>query len=252
MAQSELLRLRRIVVDGLFNIYDHDIRLNLDDRVTLLHGPNGVGKTVVLGMIDALLRGRLGHIKEIPFSRFFLEFHDGSTIELAGVDKEVGGDTQYELKLSSHGKVHLASVDRLVPADQIAAKIDYLRPHPEVAQTWIDVRDDEVLDASEVTSRYSEMLEHGEEDTKWFDLFLEHARAHFIEAQRLVRMDWNTLSRFNYMRPRRRESTMSAVDGCSEHFRKRIADTMVRYGREAQALDQSFPQRLISATDELG
>ena len=36
-----------------------------------------------------------------------------------------------------------------------------------------------------------------------------------------------------------------------EHFRKRIADTMVQYGRESQTLDQSFPQRLISATEEL-
>ena len=53
MAQSEFLRLQRIVVDGLFDIYNHDIDLNLDDRVTLLHGPNGVGKTVVLGMINA-------------------------------------------------------------------------------------------------------------------------------------------------------------------------------------------------------
>ena len=59
MAQRELLRLRRVVVDGLFGIYDHDFHLKLDDRVTLLHGPNGVGKTVVLGMIDSLLRKRI-------------------------------------------------------------------------------------------------------------------------------------------------------------------------------------------------
>ena len=252
MAQSELLRLRRVVVNGLFDIYNHDIRLNLDDRVTLLHGPNGVGKTVVLGMIDALLRRRLGYIKGVPFSRFFLEFHDGSTVELAAAGEGSGGNAQYDLKLSSQGRVRSASVDRLFPVHQIAAKIDYLRPHPEVDHVWIDMRRDEVLDASEVVSRYHEVLEPlGEEDTKWFDVFLEHARAHFIEAQRLVRMDWRAISGVSYVRGRRRESAISAVDGCREHFRKRIADTMVQYGRESQALDQSFPQRLISATDEL-
>jgi len=114
------------------------------------------------------------------------------------------------------------------------------------------MRHDEVIDASEVVSRYSEVLDHsGEEDTSWFDVFLRHARAHFIEAQRLVRTDWSSISRFNYPRALRRESTISAVDGCREQFRTRIADTMVQYGRESQALDQSFPQRLISATDEL-
>lgn len=252
MAESELLRLQRVVVDRLFDIYDHDIHLKLEDRVTLLHGPNGVGKTVVLGMIDALLRRRLGYIRRIPFSRFFLEFHDGSTMEVAAPGKKSGGDPHYELKLSTQGQERLASVDELFPADQIAEKIDYLRPHPENADVWIDMRNGEVLDASEVVSRYSEVRKHpDEQDTKWFDIFLGHARAHFIEAQRLVRTDWSSISRFHYPRGLRREPTISAVDGCREHFRERIADTMVKYGRESQALDQSFPQRLISATDEL-
>ena len=39
MTQSELLRLERVEVDGLFNVYNHYIDLNLDDRVTILHGP---------------------------------------------------------------------------------------------------------------------------------------------------------------------------------------------------------------------
>ena len=80
MAESELLRLQRIAVDGLFGTYGHDIQLKLEDRVTLLHGPHGVGKTVVLGMVDALLRRRLGYIRGIPFSRFSLEFRDGSIV----------------------------------------------------------------------------------------------------------------------------------------------------------------------------
>ena len=248
MAESELLRLQHIVVDGLFGTYNHDIHLKLEDRVTLLHGPNGVGKTVVLGMVDALLRRRLGYVGAIPFSRFFLEFRDGSTVEVAAEGEQTG--TGYELRLSTQGQAHSASLDELFPAGRIAAKIDYLRPHPGIADAWIDMRDDEVLDASEVVSRYSEG-DADEEKTSWFDGFLGHARAHFIEAQRLVRTDWNALSRFGYRRTLRREPTVFAVDECREHFRRRIAETMVQYGRESQALDQSFPQRLISATDEL-
>ena len=253
MAESELLRLRRIVVDGLFHIYDHDVHLKLEDRVTLLHGPNGVGKTVVLGMINALLGRRLGYIRGIPFSRFFLEFHDGSTVEVTGAGEEPGGDAHYELKLFTQGEAHSAGVDELSPADQIAAKIDYLRPHPAIADAWLDMRDDEVLKTSDVVFRYSKVLEYPvvDKDTSWFDIFLEHAHAHFIEAQRLVRTERRSSSRFNYSRMLWRESTISAVDECKEHFRERIADTMVQYGRESQALDQSFPQRLISATDEL-
>ena len=63
MAQSEFLRLQRVTVNGLFGLYNHNIDLNLGERVTLLHGPNGVGKTVVLGMISALLRDRLEYFR---------------------------------------------------------------------------------------------------------------------------------------------------------------------------------------------
>ena len=72
MPQSELLRLKRIEVDGLFRVYDHHIDLDLKNRVTLLHGPNGVGKTSILLMIDAILRNNLARLRTIPFSRVML------------------------------------------------------------------------------------------------------------------------------------------------------------------------------------
>ena len=252
MTQPELLRLQRVAVEGLFGVYDHDVRLNLDDRVTLLHGPNGVGKTVVLGMIDALLRENFDYFGDIPFSRFFLEFHDGSAVDLTAADnRKTGGNGHYELKLSRRGNVRSATVNRVSRAGRIAARIDYLRSHPELSQSWIDVRDGEVLDAAEVVSRYAAAPVPEQEETKWFGDFLENARAHFIKAQRLVRVDWSSFPPLRYMRTPPRKSIISAVDECSEHFRNRIADTLVRYGRESQALDQTFPQRLISATDEM-
>ena len=69
MSKPEFRRLERIEVDRLFDVYDHRIDLKLNDRVTLLHGPNGTGKTVMLRMIDALLNARLSYFQRIPFSR---------------------------------------------------------------------------------------------------------------------------------------------------------------------------------------
>lgn len=251
MAQRELLRLRRVVVDGLFGLYDYDIHLELDDRVTLLHGPNGVGKTVVLGMIDSLLRENLDDFRDIPFSRFRLEFDDGSAVDLAPAGEESGGDGHHELKLSRPGEVRSATVRRVSRAGRIAAEIDYLHPHPELSRTWIDTHDGELLDAEEVVSRYAAHAAE-QDEAKWFGDFLENARAYFIKEQRLVRVDWSSIWLMPRMRTSRRSKPIiSAVDECSEHFRKRIAETLVRYGRESQALDQTFPRRLIAAKDEM-
>lgn len=48
-AEPELLRIKSVSVEGLFGLYDHTIPLNLEDRVTVIHGPNGVGKTKLRG-----------------------------------------------------------------------------------------------------------------------------------------------------------------------------------------------------------
>ena len=62
---QQLRRLQRVEVDGLFGLYDHRIDLELNDRVTFLHGPNGVGKTAILKMIDAALTERFGSFSEV-------------------------------------------------------------------------------------------------------------------------------------------------------------------------------------------
>ena len=75
-------RLRVFRVEGLFGKYDHTIPLRWDERVTVLHGPNGVGKTAVLRLIDAVGRGKVDEIaKEIPFQRIEVELEDGTRIE---------------------------------------------------------------------------------------------------------------------------------------------------------------------------
>ena len=254
MPQSKLLRLERIEVDRLFGIYNHKINLNLQERVTLLHGPNGVGKTIVLRMVDAILKARFGYFRAIPFARLLLDFHDGSTLVLAAIDpsNEEGGI--YELTLLKDGiESHSETLNLGVSeaASIIAERRGFLRPHD--VDTWIDIRDDELLSSSEVISRYGEPSQtreyHDREDMPWFNAFLRNANAHLIEAQRLVRIDWESGAPYRYVVRRRAPSTIATVIERSQDFRKRLDDTMAQYGRQSQTLDQSFPQRLISATD---
>ena len=253
MVELNFLRLQRIVVDGLFDTYRHDIDLNLQDRVTLLHGPNGVGKTVVLGMINALLKERLDYFSEIPFARFLLQFHDGSALELSPTDAANGKSDRYVLTLTKNGNEHTAPIGLPTRIGAITAKYEYLRPHPDIAGTLIDIRDGEVLSAEDVLSRHSEShFEYrDDEDLSWLSGFLENAHVHLIEAQRLVRMEPDSWARREYLVRGRRPSMISTVVEYSRHFSKRLADTMAQYGRQSQTLDQSFPMRLMSAGDKL-
>lgn len=269
MEQPQLLRLQRIEVDGLFGLYDHRIDLNLKDRVALLHGPNGVGKTTVLRMVDALLRSDFAYFRRVPFARFLLAFEDGSALELR-TSGRLEGEGAGELTLTgADGVPHTGEVDlRPSEAESVAARIDYLQPHHSVWNAWIDVRDGEVLSEAEVLSRFGSSRNEtrpglgdfllnipGTTDSPsiaplpWLDAFLASTSAFLIEAQRLVRTESSTQPKIGLVH--RTFAFVSRVLECSLDFQKRLNHTMATYGRRAQGLDQTFPQRLISATNEL-
>lgn len=272
MGHAQLLRLQRIEVDGLFGIYDHHIDLNLAERVTLLHGPNGVGKTSVLRMVDAALRNDLAYFRRIPFARFLLQFHDDSTLELHRPSTFSAMEGPATLKLTNaDGTIHHGSID-LHPsaAESIAMRIPYLQPHYSLPGNWIDVRDGTVLSDPELVSQFgtkpdptvnglalSLTLSHPlygvdpvpADTSPWLDDFLETTHAFLIDAQRLVRARSPATSPMRlFPGP---PTFVSSVLECSLDFRDRLGRTMAAYGRQAQTLDQTFPQRLVSATNQL-
>lgn len=66
-------RIQQISVVGLFGIFDHTIPLNVDERITIIHGPNGFGKTVLLSMLNALFHADSHYLFKVPFRMFQVE-----------------------------------------------------------------------------------------------------------------------------------------------------------------------------------
>jgi len=83
MTDSTPLRIKRIEIESLFGLYHHVIDLNLEDRVTILHGPNGVGKTVLLRMLVSTFRCFNSYFvspcSRTPFDHYSIEFTDGGS-----------------------------------------------------------------------------------------------------------------------------------------------------------------------------
>ena len=254
MTNTDYRRLRRISVHGLFGTYDHEIELNLADRVTLLHGPNGVGKTSVLGMTNALIMERLEYFQRIPFSRFLLEFHDGSTLELMSDDRPSDSVTKFKITLSTEGKSHSTEVTLPYNMDPLPFKVG-----DQGSNDWIQAlvggRGDRTLTAAQGLARDEDVLPAlallKPNDTSWLGDFLKGANAHLIGAQRLVRANRGPKTLRSIGQSGESSTTVSAVTERREDFRSRLHDTMVLYGRKSQLLDQSFPERLISAFDQL-
>ncbi len=76
------MRITEITVKGLFGIFDHSVPMNVTDRVTIIFGPNGYGKTYTLRLVDALMNGRIESFADIPFGSITVSFDTGGMIEV--------------------------------------------------------------------------------------------------------------------------------------------------------------------------
>lgn len=75
-------RLTRIVIRDLFRSHTVDIPMDREDRVTVLHGRNGSGKTVALTLINALFRQEYEVLCRYPYSSLEVDWDDDSRVEV--------------------------------------------------------------------------------------------------------------------------------------------------------------------------
>src|SRR5437763_908449 len=92
-----MLQLDHLSVRRLLGRFDHEIAFPGEWEFVILHGPNGVGKTRLLELVDAVGNKRLLALLEMPFESAEFRFSDKSILrferlgwqQLPGVEREV-------------------------------------------------------------------------------------------------------------------------------------------------------------------
>ena len=70
----------RVRVRGLFDHFDHDLEFRTDERVMIVIGPNGFGKTTTLRLIDTLFNQSLHRLTEMSFRSMEVSFDQGKRL----------------------------------------------------------------------------------------------------------------------------------------------------------------------------
>lgn len=235
-------RIKSVTVKGLFNQFDHHIDFNQEERITILHGINGVGKTTLLRMVNNLFNFRIYSFNEIPFSSFTVELSNNKLIRIEKKQHKKRNNIEVFIN-QERINVHSFDLDNLTRRFPWIIKLD--------DNIFYDRRTDEPLSLEEVMEQYGDRLPNKEEknvdlfEDKNLDLIekLEHLPTQFIEASRLLR----TVSR-NELHKRKEVFTHTVKIYASE-LQQHIESTMADYAKKAQELEQTFPFRLLKASE---
>ncbi|MEH2339834.1 AAA family ATPase [Nostoc sp.] len=239
------MRIKEISISGLFGIFDHVIPLNIDERITIIHGPNGFGKTAMLRILNSFFNTRYAELRTIPFRKFIVEFDDNTSIEIIK-----NSDITEELE-NKNIVFNFYKPDSM-PASFSLKGIN-IRSDRDI---FISSASEDVISVREQTypvgtlsfEDYVEILDNfsfsnlkSQEEPDWLEKLKSNIHIRLIESQRLLNFVPNRSSRRSAETP----SMLSTVSAYSDELAKLMQDKFKEYGTTSQFLDRTFPLRVV-------
>jgi len=254
------MNIKEIQIDNLFNDLSIKLPLKESSNISILYGPNGLGKTTLLTMIDALFNMRPTVLEEIPFTRFYVAMTNGEKLQLIKKNNTVRTTRNY---LHGHIKSQIRSMElMLTDAKGRSIAIDFASAftvsisryglptwYKQIdVNIWLDRRTGERRTTEQLAARYpqlrNEMESLASEQVKIDAVkrFLLENRVCFIDTQRLVD---KPRERARDVDEEIQEAQVLAVEKCSQKLMARISRVSLEYATKSQSLERTFPHRLL-------
>lgn len=248
-----LMRISRVQVTGLFGVFDHDVPIRRGERVTIIAGPNGYGKTILLRLIDAVFNGNNHTLRSVPFARLEIEFDDGSSLVM---HKSPGGRPSSRavvFALRSPGQEQrdwtlpsVAEQRHGMPPELFERYVPGLERIER--ELWSFAPTGEVLGIEDVVDRFGEIVAPTFGDAKppkkpeWLNDIRSQVHVRLIETQRLQRAPVSA------SRARGSDASASrwAVTVYANDLAVLIQAKLAEYAKTSQALDRTFPARVVA------
>ena len=224
-------RIKQISVTNLFGMFNYVIPLHLDERITIIHGPNGFGKTVILKLLSEIFSGihlefSDGYhptLRTVPFEQFIIDFDDGISFQLTK-----SFQTYSRIVLNVHVE------ELLVP------QITFQLVMPTVESTMLEA---EYI--GPYTWRYqpaTPLDRTHQKEPEWLIEIRGAIFVHLIETQRLSSL----IRSENAHEDNEMLLSELTVPLYSTELRETIKTKLAESVALAQSLDRTFPARVVS------
>ncbi|WP_328508346.1 AAA family ATPase [Streptomyces mirabilis] len=272
--------LTQVKVVGLLGRFQHTVDFPASDEFVIVHGPNGVGKTLLLDLISAIAWPvDFGTIVRVPFKSLTLRFDDGTmfTVDKGGPQSAAADESEIPSSAADSTLAGLLALRLFLepgsgsgaiswsPQVHTPERVDSFRTLARLVTNSPDK-------PSGMERRLRDYLAHGplESDAtllealpRWDSLpetltetltealavriptemrdVLRGVVVHSIDTHRLLGLSAPEERRG---RPRQRPS-LTKVEEFATDLARRLAKELAENSRTSQELDRTYPQRLL-------
>lgn len=261
------MNLTKIKVTGLFGTFNHVIQFKTKENITLIHGQNGLGKTVLLRMLKAFFDLNFEELNNQIFDNFILYFPKRTEVRIKRgvkhgiaelkIEKVVAGKKigsvysprQIENRrirtktASSHGIIYQREIfeDKFMYHEELDYIVRQYIPEPLKAiepGIWYSHRMGRMMDSSELIDRYRKYIPteffNRVQTPDWLKELATSQKTSIIETQRLL----------NKIKSEDGKYRSTVVDYSKETI-ERIKTKRAEASDLASKLDRTYPNRLI-------
>ncbi len=240
------MNIDRVRVKGLFGDFDHDLAFADDERIMILVGPNGFGKTTTLTLIDMLFNRSLDRLATLPFRELEVAFDDETTLVAAKTADDRPPDPgrlPLTLTANANGEQKEFQPDRSRAKRQ--SLVDHFSGLPGVGvRERYDAESYAEHDSEDALALYSLLSPRPTELPGWLRNILDSVTVRFVDTERLNVNPPTPGTRLWGSRPPPAPSR--TVSLYSKELAALVGKSIARYGSLSQDLDRTFPARLVA------
>ncbi|MDQ8141113.1 AAA family ATPase [Chryseobacterium sp. CFS15] len=254
------MSIKSIRIENLFDSFNHEINFSQESNITMILGRNGLGKTVILKIIKAILNRDIFQLENIEFSKIIIEINNEESWCFIKDLKEDNENIEQNLSLIQlkNGlevdRISFSSIEEnLKQSRRTLAR--YIPPafRPIDGDDWIDRRSDLRFSTTDIIEKFRNVIPENVFNDylifpQWYSDFTTHLNVSLIETQRLLSFAPES-EEYNY-RERGQIAYKNTVEKYSEDLVKQIHAQLAKSSELSTKLDRTYPNRLIKKLKE--
>lgn len=257
------MKINSIKIDKLFDIFDYDIAFSENENILIITGPNGFGKTMILNIIFNLFNRRFLFFHKLVFKKITLQLDEEIAVVINRTVKENKPVISF-LFMKKGKEIETFDYSHKLELD-LGRNIQKYLPVARMSENqWIDHRSKRILSLDDLLNDYADQLP--EEVSKNLlriksdrvNNILDSLHVHLIREQRLfkkmdtmVNADTHYRMDRNYREEKEQTIMMESIQTYAKELNQLISNISQQSFKQTQALDSSYPDRLINETNRL-